>query len=295
MISTTPIKLAVICASFNRKDQTLACFSSITAQTADENIECDIYLLDDSSTDGTADSVRAQFPKVKLLTGNGQYFWNRGMHAAFEEAISGNYDFYLWANDDTMFYSDAIERLLRTFEEVKILGKQLPIVVGSTCAENGITTTYGGVRKRSFLRPVNYALVSAGDESQQVDTMNGNCVLIPAEVVDSIGNLDVTFQHYLGDHDYGLRACYAGHNVWLAPGHIGVCENSSDSRRVSNTKSFSGSLSELKSPKGLVTRDADLPSFGEWKVYCKRHAGLFWGFYWVYPYRRLIRSMLPWR
>lgn len=36
--------------------------------------------------------------------------------------------------------------------------------------------------------------------------MNGNCVFIPSEIVNAIGNLDPIFSHAMGDIDYGLRA-----------------------------------------------------------------------------------------
>lgn len=284
--------VAVIVCCFNRREQTLGCLQAVQNQCLRSDYRITIYLLDDGSTDGTSEAVSCDFPSVNILSGSGALYWNGGMRVAFEAAIKHKFDFYLWMNDDTKITVDALEKLLATFDEKNQISEKPPIVVGATSNESGSKTTYGGVNRSSWYKPVSYRLIGADSKAIECDSMNGNCVLIPSDVVSSIGNLDPAFQHYMGDHDYGHRAQKAGHPIWLAPGFVGVCEASNVSRRDVKWKTFKQGLAELRTPKGLVTSDADLPSFAEWKVYCKRHAGPFWFVYWLLPYRRLLKMLV---
>ena len=66
---------AVILTCFNRKDTTLRCLKQLYQQKTSGNM--DVFLCDDASTDGTSEAVQKQFPKVHIVRGNGNLFWNR--------------------------------------------------------------------------------------------------------------------------------------------------------------------------------------------------------------------------
>ena len=54
--------LAIIIACHNRRETTLACLASLV-QNDVENIDAEIFLMDDGSTDGTSEAVKAKYPK----------------------------------------------------------------------------------------------------------------------------------------------------------------------------------------------------------------------------------------
>ena len=95
--------IAVVMACYNRKDLTIKCLEHLHAQSVllEKQASINGFLMDDGSTDGTTEAVRERFPSVEVLQGDGSLFWNGGMHAAFAEALKGDYDYYLWLNDDT--------------------------------------------------------------------------------------------------------------------------------------------------------------------------------------------------
>lgn len=119
------------------------------------------------------------YPKVHIINGNGNLFWNRGMHTAWEEAAKNHYDFYLWLNDDTFVYSNMLTSLLQAAKEK---GNEA-IIVGATQSIDHQTTTYGGRLENGEIPKPNGELVS-------IHHFNGNIVLIPHYVYDKIGNLD---------------------------------------------------------------------------------------------------------
>jgi GT2 family glycosyltransferase len=110
--------LAVLMASHNRRDTTLACLRSVASQVG-ANVTLRVYLVDDASTDGTASAVRAEFPEVAVLDGSGDLFWSGGMRVAQEAASDAEPDFLLWLNDDVVLASGAVTTLLTTHEDLR--------------------------------------------------------------------------------------------------------------------------------------------------------------------------------
>ena len=101
------MRIAVVMTVFNRRAMTLACLEALrTQQVPDGTV--DVFVVDDGSTDGTAQAVVQHHPDVRLLHGDGQLYWNGGMRLALAEAMEGDYDYYLWINDDTRLDDDGV-------------------------------------------------------------------------------------------------------------------------------------------------------------------------------------------
>ncbi len=85
------VRVAAVLACHNRVDSTLAALRALHAQEGVERVDLSVHLLDDASTDGTADRVADEFPKVTVHHGDGNRYWNGGMRvacAASESAAS---------------------------------------------------------------------------------------------------------------------------------------------------------------------------------------------------------------
>lgn len=205
-------RLAVLLTVHNRKNKTL---NSLRRLFDNElNFELEVYITDDGCTDGTQEAVLLKFPEVKIVEGDGALYWNRGMHAAWKEAAKNDVDYFLWLNDDTLLFSDALKRLLDASNEMN----DGAIIVGSTCDENEMLT-YGGRKsdkKHTIIAPDDSLLIKC-------QTFNGNVVLIPRSVFSKVGFNDPYFRHSFGDIEYGLRACKLGVDCYIAPGFYGSC------------------------------------------------------------------------
>jgi GT2 family glycosyltransferase len=203
-------EFAILLTCYNRKDQTLECLKSLKKNT----LFFKIFLVDDGSTDGTAKAVSACYPDVNIITGNGQLYWNRGMHLAWETASKNDFDFYIWINDDIILNGDAFKVILEDYKKVK---KESIIVGVFESPEKKIT--YGGYIKGSTKK-----ILYPNGKPQKCDYFNGNFVLIPGSVFKKVGNLDPIFPHAQGDFDYGLRAKKQGIQSYITSSVIGVCE-----------------------------------------------------------------------
>ena len=269
------VRVGAVLAAYNRKDLTLACLRSLRAQRA-EGMTLDTFVLDDASSDGTGEAIAERFPEAVLLRGNGQFYWNEGMRAAFAAAIDRDYDYYLWMNDDTALDDGALARLLDAERRLREQGETLAIVVGTTRHPRTGELTYGGKVRPSRWRPLRWKLVEPGDAPRECETMNGNTVLIPRGVVQRVGNIDPAFVQQMGDYDYGLRARAAGCSVWVAPGTIGTC--ASHPPRRPGERPFLQEWRQLWSVKELTPR--------AWAVFARRWGGRLWPLYWLSPYVR---------
>ena len=268
------LTLAILLTVHNRKAKTLACLESVFNQkNLPTNLRTRIFLVDDGCSDGTAKAVDEQFPDVTILKGTGKLFWSGGMRMAFGAALEIGFDFYLWLNDDTFLFTSSINRLLATSTKFK----HQAIVVASMQDPQSGQLTYGGVIRLEKWHPIRFTPIAPSNSPIPVETMNGNCVLIPQTVAQKVGNIDPTFTHGIGDYDYGLRARQFGIEVFIAPGYYGHCK-----RNIPfNYKiGFRGRWKQILSPHGLPPK--------EWIIFVYRYGGPFWFVFWFAPYLKIM-------
>jgi GT2 family glycosyltransferase len=283
--------VAVLVTCHNRRAKTLLALQRLHAQ-AGAPCTLSVYLVDDGSSDGTAERVAHSYPGVRVIPGDGTLFWGGGMALAFGAAAAEDHDFFLWLNDDTYLFDDAVRHMLQTYQQVRPVCTKDSIVVGSTRSETSARANTGG-RLRCRWRRFRFDVVEPGDRPVRCDTFNGNCVLIPRRVADEIGGPDAAFRHHIGDFDYGLRASWNGFESWVAPGFIGTCEI--ERPAVVDTRGFRALfriLAKLCDPKGVQLEDGRLYSFQEWARFARRHGGPFWLIYFLSPYRRLLKCLI---
>lgn len=282
-------RIVALMTCHNRREKTVASIRHYFACDLPAGYQRELVLVDDGSTDGTADAVHAAYPDVVIERGDGSLFWNRGMLRAWQRALPMEPDFVLWLNDDTMLSPHALKTLLDTDMEMSAQSGQPVIVVGSTDNVDGELSYGGGVRV-SVLNRLKTRKVFPAETPQPAQTMNGNCVLVPREVYARIGLLDGVFRHSMGDNDYGFRAYKAGIPIWVMPGLCGQCTNDACAQGTYKDQSlpFGERWRKVMSPKGL-------PPYS-WLTLTRRHAGPFWPLVWAWPYVKVaLTSIRPGR
>lgn len=273
--------IAAIITCFNRREKTVSCLLSLFESAKLSSINLHVIVVDDGSSDGTSAAIRAIYPDVEIIQGNGSLFWNGGMHLGFARALDIGFDAYLWLNDDTVIYPNTINLMIESLKRQSLYFGRDCIIVGSTCDPVKKTLTYGGVVSTSKFKRLNFALVEPNSIPIECHTMNGNCVLIPNSVASSVGNLDPVFMHAMGDTDYGLRALNSGFKLCIAPGFVGECaRNTTQGGFNDRTLSLKLRWKMIMQPKGLPPKS--------WFAFTRKHAGPFWPIFFVWPYFKLV-------
>lgn len=254
------MRIAVLITVYNRKEITLHGLKQLEKSVNKSNSSIDIYLTDDNSTDGTKDAVMQQFPSVKIIHGNGKLFWGGGMNLAWHVAVQNKlYDGYIWFNDDTLLYENALNELLFSF---KACGRD-SIICGAIESSDKTETTYGGKLDN------NGELLNPNGDIQEIKYINGNLVYIPHSVFEVLGYIDNRFRHSMGDYDYGLRAQKKGFKLYLTRNYVGICDRHDSNVPICYNKKFPfiKRIKAINYPIG--------PDLNARFIYTKRHYGIF--------------------
>ncbi|MAJ30422.1 MAG: glycosyltransferase [Gammaproteobacteria bacterium] len=275
------INIAVLITCYNRKQNTIRCLKALFKQKNLENINLKVFLVDDASSDGSEEAIKELFPAAIIIKGSGNLFWARGMALAWETALKSEekFDHYMWLNDDTYLLDTAINELLKT----KKNGNE--IIVGSTFDPVTKNRTYGGTKfTNKFFTPFKYKMVDVNGEIQEIDTMNGNIVMIPHKVYCKIGKIDGKFEHAFADIEYSMRAKKNNINILLAAKYVGEC-----SRKTLNHQNYD-KLSILKKISKLFDRkEKPLKS---WFRLSFKYGGILWPVHFFIGYIKSILKIL---
>lgn len=260
--------LAVLLTCHNRKNKTVACLQSLYSANIPSNLDMDIYLTDDGSTDGTSETISEMFPNIKVVKGDGSLFWAGGMRLAWETAMDKkSYDAYLLLNDDVVLNHNFMQTLLATDEFSSSKTGKRGIYSGATIDSSSNEVTYGGYRVNNYQFVVRLKMIIPNGQPQMCDITNANVLWISKEVVNKIGIFDNKFTHGIADYDYSLNATRNKMPVLIAPEVCGICSDDHGNNWRNNQYSLNERIAYLKSPKGLA--------YSEYLYYIKKHFPIF--------------------
>jgi GT2 family glycosyltransferase len=254
-------KIAVLITCFNRKQKTLAFLGSLVGQDYFRDMNADIYLLDDGSTDGTGETVKENYPFVNVVQGTGNLFWAGGMRAIWRHAMGiKDYDLYLIFNDDVILLNDSLERLISEYDKTETAGN---IIVGSTLSQVSNKLTYGGNIHYNIKHCKYYRAEPDSDKAIVCHSCNANILVVDKAAVEKVGIFPDKYVHCLADFDYTITAFKSGINVVIAPGYYGYCEDDHGVNWLSGKNPLKKRIAYLYSPKGLA--------YKEYLYYIKKH------------------------
>ena len=193
----------------------------------DSVAEYETIVVDNGSTDGTVELVRGQYPTVKLIEQANLGLaagWRRGI-----ELASGR--FILLLNADAWAVGNAVEQLAAFAAEhsqAAVVGPKLLNTDGSLQRSvRGFPTLWRLATEYFFLRklaPRSRALNAfyAGDfehdETREVESVMGACMLVRRDAIDAVGPPDSTFFLFSEETDWCYRFHQAGWSVLFFPG-----------------------------------------------------------------------------
>lgn len=202
----------IVIPVFNRKNFTRECLLSLKRGT---NQNYTIIVVDDGSTDGTADMLRQEFPEVKVLFGDGNLFWTASVNMGLKYALQHGAEYVMTLNNDLEVAEDFIEN---TYKWIR----QKPNAVIGALEMDAVTRQpFCGGEIIDFKRnKVRYLLNELPKDKQvglhNVSQLPGRGLLIPRSVIEKIGLFDQDrFPHYVADYDYTHTALRNGFELYV--------------------------------------------------------------------------------
>jgi len=205
----------LIILQWNGFANTQACLRSLEAV---DYPDLHILVLDNGSTDGSAEAVEAEFPAVTVVRLYANLLVATGRNVGLGLAMEGGADLIVFLDNDTEVAADFLDELLGAISanKVGIVGPKILYHDRRTriwSAGTSIVWPLGwihhlGIRKEDD---------GAFDTLRQVDALPGCCLAARREVVEAIGGFDADYVIYTEDTDWCTRAREAGWVSMLVP------------------------------------------------------------------------------
>lgn len=214
-----PVRVIVVIPVYNRKAVTLNCLRQLAAvKTA--GIDLVTVVVDDASTDGTAEAIASEFPATIVLRGNGSLWWTGAINEGVQYALSRNSDYVLFLNDDLRLDDGFIKELH------KVASQNPNALVGAiklTRVGNRSEIVTSGLKVKGPLQKIVDPLVGRiyqdmdlGDQ-YDCDILGGAALLVPTGVFRQLGLLDQRrFPHNWSDFEFARRASTNGYRCVVA-------------------------------------------------------------------------------
>lgn len=246
--------LSILIPVFNGIEFTRTCLKNLhdlTGPLAEDLKKIQIIVIDDGSTDNTADWINENYPNVKVLKGTGDLWWsggiNKGMKYAFDDAGS---EYVLWWNNDIEAEKDYFLNLWKHLEK-----KNEDTVIGSKIYFKNSKRVWGmgGYFNTKTGKRGMYGFNNENKDEfntrLSVDWLPGMGSVFSKRIYRQLGLLnDKDFPQYHGDADYTLRAKLAGFSIVVYPDLVIYNDKSNSSLTHNNSwKGLFASLNSIRS------------------------------------------------
>jgi N-acetylglucosaminyl-diphospho-decaprenol L-rhamnosyltransferase len=223
--------MAVCIISYNTCESLRSCLQSVIFNNASE-----IWVVDNHSSDGSQEMVRAEFPTVELVEVEN----NIGYGAAADLAISlSDTPYILLLNSDTILKSNALDKLSEYLDKnprVGIVGPRITNVDGTlqpSCFPMptplhiffDVSQLNQLINHIPSIREQNYRTWSH-NHNRAVPWVQGSALAVRRKAYDAAGGFDKAFFMYYEEVDLCYRMSNAGWGIHFSPvtevTHIGA-------------------------------------------------------------------------
>src|SRR5579859_1559756 len=223
--SSQPLVTAIV-VSYNVKEPLMECLTAFF-RTADMPVEA--VVVDNASSDGSADTVAEWFPQVVLIRSDRNLGFGRASNLGLEKARGR---FILLLNPDVTVEPECVGRLvdfLLVRGDVGAVGPRLTRPDGRSdlAARRGFPTPATAFYRlsglsRAFPRSARFSRYNMGHVSEQevheIDSGTAACLMIRRAAVDKVGFFDPDYFMYGEDLDLCYRLKMGGWKVFYLPG-----------------------------------------------------------------------------
>lgn len=194
-------KVYILLPVYNRKKITAGFISFLKKQSY---TNYHLVLIDDGSTDGTADMVKSELQNLTIITGKGNWWWGGALHQGYKwikKNVTDTTGFVLIINDDTEFESDFIENGINT-----ILANPGAIIQAESYGKKS-----GKALKKGFEYNYKTLAFTPSDDSEKINCLTTRGLLMTyASFIKIRGFYPRLLPHYLSDMEYTIRAYNKG-------------------------------------------------------------------------------------
>lgn len=215
--------LSIVIVNWNTCDLLRDCLTSVRAGLGDLQVE--VLVVDNASSDTSVAMVRAEFPNVTLIESVDNLGFAGGNNVALRQAC-GRYVMLL--NTDTLVHGTVLQDAVAWLDarpEVAVMGPKILNADGtiqSSCSAfpslKFLTMQALGLTKLARLDSYRMTGWDRSTE-RQVDVISGAAMFVRQVAMEQVGLLDEAFFFYGEETDWCLRFACAGWAIMFVPLH----------------------------------------------------------------------------
>jgi GT2 family glycosyltransferase len=184
--ATCDVTLAIV----NTENRELLRTCLETIYSTIHHVRYEVVLVDNASTDGSAEMVAQCYPQVILIRNESRLGYGNSHNKAIR-AARGRYVLVL--NEDMEMKEGAVDRMVAEADRTPDLG-----ALGCR-----ILNPDGSLQHSCFKFPKMYWWQH--NERREVDVVLGCCMLVPRQAIERVGSFDPDFFVYSEEHDWCKR------------------------------------------------------------------------------------------
>ena len=218
--------ISVVIVGWNAKHYLELCLESLAAAPPRRSVET--LVVDNASTDGSAEMIETRFPWVKLIKSGENLGFAKGNNLAIRQC-QGRY--IALVNPDVIVFPGCLDALADFLDQNPKVGnvgprvfnpdmsqqstcRRFPTLWNNFCSAAGLATTF----KNSRLFAGEHMFYFPHDRTMAVDVLVGCFSMIRREAFEAVGLLDEGLFMYGDDVDWCWRCWKAGWEVVFYPG-----------------------------------------------------------------------------
>ena len=212
-------KLAVVILNFNTKDFLASFIPGVLEQLIPGS---ELIVVDNASTDGSADWVSKEYPELRLIRLERNFGYAGGYNRAIKEIQS---DYILLLNSDVEVSSNWIEPLMDRIQQdsqiaavqPKILSQQKPELFEYAGAAGGLLDKWG--YPFCLGRIFDEVELDHGqyDKARPIFWASGAAILLRRELFTKAAGFDEEFFAHMEEIDLCWRLQHMGYEIWSEP------------------------------------------------------------------------------
>lgn len=211
------MKLSIVIVSYNVRGYLENCLQSVSR--ALEGIEGEVFVVDNHSDDDSVETVRTQYPWVRLIENQENMGFSRANNIAIREARG---EYVLLLNPDTIVEETTLREVLRFMDEhLKAggAGVMMHNADGSLAPESrrALPTPWVSCLKMLGFTKRYYMSHLPWDQPGRIEVISGAFCFLRKKALDEVGLLDEDFFMYGEDIDLSYRLLKSGWENWYLP------------------------------------------------------------------------------
>lgn len=210
--------VSIIIPNYNTRDLLIECINSLYKYHNEINFE--IIVVDDCSTDGSVESIASKFVDVKIISNNSNKGYcfsnNRGIEAA-------NGEYIVLMNSDVIFIEPVFPKMISFmnshndsgFAAIKLVNEDWSLQYSCRKFPSISFGVLFSLLPKIIIKHLKvyndyYTLEMDYNKTQVVDMAAATCCIIRRDVIKRIGLMDERYFMYVGDSEWFYRSNKAG-------------------------------------------------------------------------------------